>query len=268
MPRRYLDDVALECFYVDLDLLISGHVLVIQKLPSGDPKSPKSYCAYRYCPSLHGECLPGTYRICVEPGVLSDHKWNLIPIEASAPVDVEVETTEKSKGHSQGVRTYCLKCFEKIWRCAEDEIATNKVLSLPEYKHIAQLENRIHFEDRSYLNPSQPSVDVGKAHQNAYKQWLSAHTSREVGMSQAEDLDAFLASPYVKIFKQLCAIPAIVGGHAEAGITADNAWGKNLSEVFAEVDEFPEARDEKQRLALQKEKIHEHEELTEKAKGK
>ncbi|KAL8782808.1 MAG: hypothetical protein Q9213_005087 [Squamulea squamosa] len=223
-----------------LQCMLSGdYVVVIQKLPPTNADFPETACAYRNCPSFHGKCLPGTYRASIELGVLSG-KFYYKPFSAkpSTPSDV---VTEFSGGW------YCLKCFETIWRCNDADVSKIEALSSPGYKHLAQLENRIYLEDRSKTDNHLSTLNLNKPHKDACQQWLAIHASREIGTNHAENLADFLGHPYVKIYQQQC----------------KEAWGKNLSEVFAGVDELLEAQDAEQRLAVAKTEMREVENVEE-----
>ncbi|KAL8848366.1 MAG: hypothetical protein Q9221_006615 [Calogaya cf. arnoldii] len=138
-----------------LQRLLSGsYTVIIQKLPEAYSDLPSTTFAYGYCPSLNHECLPGTYRVSLEPGCLSDnmHKW--IPVETLAQLDYVIESSEQQKDSLLGksaqnnVVWYCLRCFEKVYRCTDEDVAAMKALALPEYVPIARLASNIYLEGR------------------------------------------------------------------------------------------------------------------------
>ncbi|KAL8768758.1 MAG: hypothetical protein Q9209_005046 [Squamulea sp. 1 TL-2023] len=176
-----------------LQRMLSGdYIVVTQKLPPMNANFPETTCAYCYCPSLHGRCLPGTYRASLEVRVLlRKYYYNPVSAEPSTPSDAVVESSR---------HWYCLKCFETIWRCGDADVARIPALSSPGYKHLAQLEDRIYLEDRSEMGSPLAILNLNKSHKDACKQWLAIHISQEIGTTHAENLGDFLAHPYVKIY--------------------------------------------------------------------
>lgn len=188
-----------------------------------------------------------------------------------AQFDYVAKSSERHKATLQGksaqnnVFWYCLRCFEKIWRCTDEDTATVKAMDLPEYVPMARLESKIYLEGRSGRTHPSPNLDIGKAHEAVYKRWVARQVSLEVGAELAEDLDAFLTDPCVKIYSTLVNLSAVAGGYDEPSIEFN---GKNLSVIFTELDELLEARNHERRQAAKQESLRNIHAATELGKSK
>lgn len=223
--------------------LLDGHTLVIQRIPSGNTNAPRTTCAYDFCASRSCEIIPGTYRVSLEPHRYADVVSKAIPYQPEA--NYETLSTKPSgpgslhgKAAKRNVVWYCLRCFEKIWRCQDKDLATSQALQDDDYVPLARVRRSMIVEDRSERTEVDVDLDLAPLHEIAFYRWCGFHTDIEVRAGEKPVL--LVRGPEGEFMDESDSRSlnaAYINGPAySAKIDLDFVRGKALSRIFSELD--------------------------------
>ncbi|KAL9584122.1 MAG: hypothetical protein Q9212_002308 [Teloschistes hypoglaucus] len=223
------------------DQIAGDHTISIQFIRPGDGNTIRTTCSYPACPSPSAECLPGTYPVSLEPYCYTDAISKEISVRPRARFDL---VQANKTGHLHGmarqekVRWFCLRCFEHLWTCTEEEIGGSKALQTDDYHQLARLRRSMMSESRSGVTGV--GLDLEVPHQMAFYRWCGFHSNIEHETGESPKDCRMVQGPEKEWMEyaehQSLSRIRVPSAAVSAHINLNFVRGKSLSKIFEDLD--------------------------------